>query len=156
MKIQTGRPAPGFSLYDTTRNKVTLSDFKGQNVLLLFFPLAFSRVCTSELCSVRDNIGVYEKAHATVLGISVDSLFALGRFREEQQYNFTLLSDFNKEVSTTYGVLYETWGYDMKGVSKRAAFVIDRQGIIRYAEILENAGEVPDFSAIQTVLAGLD
>lgn len=156
MTPEIGQAAPDFSLYDTTKNKVTLSALKGQNVLLLFFPQAFTSVCTAELCSVRDNIGIYEKTAATVLGISVDSVYTLARFKEEQHYNFSLLSDFNKEVSTAYGAIYENWVLDMKGVSKRAAFLIDKQGILRYAEVLENVKEVPDFSAIQTVLAGLD
>ncbi|MET0394979.1 MAG: redoxin domain-containing protein [Chitinophagaceae bacterium] len=156
MQPVTGQPAPDFSLYDTTRNKVTLSDLKGQPVLLLFFPQAFTGVCTAELCSVRDNIAAYNNMQANVLGISVDSVFTLAKFKEEQQYNFTLLSDFNKEVSAAYDTLYDTWVLDMKGVSKRSAFVIDRQGIIRYAEVLDNVKEVPDFAAIQAVLAGLD
>ena len=156
MQPVTSQPAPDFSLYDTNRNKVTLSDLKGQPVLLLFFPQAFTGVCTAELCSVRDNIAAYNNVQAQVLGISVDSVFTLAKFKEEQQYNFTLLSDFNKEVSAAYGTLYDTWILDMKGVSKRSAFVIDRQGIIRYAEVLENVKEVPDFAAIQAVLAELD
>lgn len=156
MKIETGQPAPDFTLYDTTKNKVTLSSLKGQHVLLLFFPQAFTGVCTAELCSVRDNIALYEKADATVLGISVDSVFTLAKFKEEQGFNFSLLSDFNKEVSAAYGTIYEEWILGMKGVSKRSAFVIDKEGIVRYAEVLENVKEVPDFSAIQAILAALN
>jgi peroxiredoxin len=150
------KPAPDFSLYDTDKTKVTLSELKGQNVLLLFFPLAFTSVCTAELCSIRDNIGLYDKANAKVLGISVDSTYTLAKFKEEQHYNFTLLSDFNKEASVAYDSLDEIWGnMAMKGVSKRSAFVIDRDGIVRYAEILPHAGLVPNFSAIENILAGL-
>ncbi|HMW25413.1 MAG TPA: redoxin domain-containing protein, partial [Ferruginibacter sp.] len=112
--------------------------------------------CTRELCAVRDDIGRYSNAKAQVLGISVDSVFTLARYKEDQQYNFPLLSDFNKEVSALYGSLYENWILDMKGVSKRSAFLIDKKGIIRYAEVLENAGEVPDFNAINELLAGLN
>ena len=137
------------------KNKVTLSAQKGKNVLVLFFPLAFTGVCTTELCSIRDNIALYDNSNATVLGISVDSLFTLAKFKEEQNLNFTLLSDFNKEVSATYGALYETFVLDMKGVSKRSAFVIDKEGIIRYAEVLESAGDLPNFTAIQSVLSHL-
>jgi glutaredoxin-dependent peroxiredoxin len=155
MNIEKGQAAPDFSLYDTTKKKVTLSELKGQHVLLLFFPQAFTSVCTAELCTVRDNIGLYENADAAVFGISVDSVFTLARFREEQRYNFTLLSDFNKEVSAAYGALYENWILDMKGVSKRAAFIIDREGIIRYAQVLENVKDIPDFAAIRETLAGL-
>lgn len=152
MKIGPGQAAPGFSLYDTEKNKVSLEDFTGSNVVLLFFPLAFTSVCTRELCSVRDNIAAYDNANTTVLGISVDSLYTLAKFKEDQQLNFKLLSDFNKEVSASYDSLYGQFSYDMKGVSKRAAFVIDGNRIIQYGEVLENAGEVPDFSAITSVL----
>ena len=90
-----------------------------------------------------------------MLGISVDSVYTLGRYKSDQGLNFTLLSDFNKEVSAQYGSLYETFGLGMKGVSKRSAFIIDKEGVIRYAEVLENASEVPNFEAIQGVLGGL-
>lgn len=156
MKIEPGQLAPDFNLYDTTRNKVTLSGLRGQPVLLLFFPQAFTGVCTAELCSVRDNIAAYNHVQAKVFGISVDSVFSLAKFSEAQHYNFPLLSDFNKEVSEAYGVLYDTWILEMKGVSKRSAFVIDKEGYVRYAEVLDNAKEVPDFAAIQAVLTGLD
>jgi peroxiredoxin len=152
MKIEIGQKAPDFGLFDTTRKKVILSELKGQNVLLLFFPFAFTSTCTKELCSVRDNISMYQKANATVFGISVDSPYTLAKFKEEQNLNFSLLSDFNKEVSKAYGSFYENWSMEMKGVSKRSAFVIDREGIVQYAEILEDAGQIPDFSAIQESL----
>lgn len=155
MSINVGQPAPDFSLYDETKTKTHLSSFKGNNVLLLFFPQAFTSVCTKELCGVRDNIALYNNAHAKVFGISVDSVFTLAQFKEAQHYNFPLLSDFNKEVSRAYGALYEDWILDMKGVSKRAAFVIDKNGIVQYAEVLENAGDVPDFAQIEKTLAGL-
>lgn len=156
MSIQVGQPAPDFSLYSSEKQQVTLSELKGQPVLLLFFPLAFTSVCTAELCSVRDNIGWYNNINAQVFGISVDALQTLAKFKEDQHLNFTLLSDFNKEASRAYGSIYEQFGYNMKGVSKRSAFVIDKDGIVQYAEVLENAGEVPDFNKIQAVLAGLN
>ncbi len=155
MAIEIGQPAPLFSLYNTDKQKISLADQRGSNVLLLFFPLAFTSVCTKELCSVRDGIHFYNQVNAKVFGISVDSLHTLNRFRQEQQLNFDLLSDFNKEVSGLYGSLYEQFGFDMKGVSKRAAFVIDKEGIVRYAEVLENAGELPNFQAIEAALQSL-
>lgn len=155
MSIQTGQQAPDFKLFDTDKKEVALEDFKGKNVLLLFFPLAFTSVCTAELCSIRDNFKMYEQLDVQPLGISVDSLFTLGKFREEQNLNFPLLSDFNKEISRAYGSLYESFGFGMKGVSKRSAFLIDGQGVVQYAEVLENAGEQPDFSAIQGKLREL-
>lgn len=155
MNISKGTPAPDFSLFDTEKKKVNLSDFKGKNVLILFFPQAFTGVCTKELCSVRDDIARYSNTNAQVLGISVDSVFTLGKYKEDQGLNFPLLSDFNKEVSATYGSLYENFVFDMKGVSKRSAFVIDKEGVIQYAQVLENAGELPDFQAINETLASL-
>jgi len=155
MNIKIGQPAPDFTLYDSTKNKITLSDLKGQNVLLLFFPLAFTSTCTAELCSIRDNISFYNNVNATVFGISVDSLHTLAKFKSEQSLNFSLLSDFNKEASSLYGSLYEMFGYNMKGVSKRSAFVIDKDGIVRYAEVLENASEQPNFKNITLTLENL-
>ncbi|MCD6068849.1 MAG: peroxiredoxin [Bacteroidetes bacterium] len=153
--MQINQAAPDFSLYNTEKKKITLSELKGKNVVLLFFPLAFTSTCTAELCSMRDNLTFYNSMNAEILGISVDSLFSLGKFKEEQKINFSLLSDFNKTVSKAYNSLYEHFILDMDGVSKRSAFVIDKDGIIRYAEILENASEVPNFEAIQNTLKNL-
>ena len=155
MNIEVGQQAPDFTLYDSAKNKVTLSDQRGQNVLLLFFPLAFTSTCTAELCSIRDNISFYNNVNAKVFGISVDSLHTLAKFKAEQNLNFSLLSDFNKDVSTAYGSIYEMFGYNMRGVSKRSAFVIDKDGIVRYAEVLENASEQPNFKEITLILEGL-
>ena len=155
MKIEAGQLAPDFTLYDSDKNKNTLSQLRGQNVLLLFFPFAFTGTCTAELCSVRDNISVYNDANAKVFGISVDSIHSLAKYKEQQQLNFSLLSDFNKDVSSAYGCLYDVFSYGMKGVSKRSAFVIDKNGIIRYIEVLENATEIPNFLAIQDTLKSL-
>jgi glutaredoxin-dependent peroxiredoxin len=156
MKLSAGQKAPEFTLFNSDKQKVTLADLKGKNVLLLFFPQAFTGVCTKELCNVRDNIAAYNNANAQVLGISVDSVFTLKKYKEEQGLNFPLLSDFNKEVSEAYGSLYDNWIFDMKGVSKRSAFVIDKEGIIRYAEVLDNAGDLPDFERINQALSSLN
>jgi len=155
MKIETGEQAPDFTLYDSDKNKQTLSDLRGQNVLLLFYPVAFTGTCTKELCSVRDNISLYNDTNAKVLAISVDTVYSLARYKEEQKLNFPLLSDFNKEASAAYGVLYETFSYDMRGVSKRSAFLIDKKGTIQYAEVLEKATDLPDFDRIQEILESL-
>jgi glutaredoxin-dependent peroxiredoxin len=156
MSIRIGQAAPDFTLYDSEKKQVTLSDLKSHNVLLLFFPLAFTKTCTEELCHVRDNISDFNNADAKVFGISVDALHTLAKYKADQQLNFTLLSDFNKDVSRLYDSIYEMFGYNMKGVSKRSAFVIDKEGIIRYAEVLDNAGEIPDFDKIQSILKGLN
>ncbi len=157
MNIQVGQQAPDFVLYDSDKNKVSLTDFKGRNVLVLFFPLAFTGTCTTELCSIRDNIAIYNNANAQVLGISIDSLFVLGKFKAEQKLNFPLLSDFNKETAKAFGVLYETFPvFEMQGVSKRAAFVIDKEGVVRYAEVCAVPSDLPSFEAIGQTLAELN
>jgi glutaredoxin-dependent peroxiredoxin len=154
--LKPGDKAPFFSLYDSDRNKVNLADYAGQNVLLLFFPFAFTSVCTKELCSTRDNIDLYNNFNARVFGLSVDSLHVLHKFKAEQALNFPLLSDFNKDVSAAYGALYDTFpAFEYRGVSKRAAFVIDTNGIIQYAEICASPGDLPDFKAIEQTLASL-
>ena len=157
MSIQKNQTAPEISLFDSEMKPVKLSDFAGQkNVLLLFFPMAFTGVCTTELCGVRDDIARYSNANAQVLGISVDSVFSLAKFKEEQGYNFLLLSDFNKVSSNEYGCIYDSFtGMGMVGVSKRSAFVIDKAGVVQYAEVLESAGDVPNFEAINEILASL-
>ncbi len=156
MKIDVGQTAPEFTLTDTEKKAISLADFKGKNVLLLFFPLAFTGTCTAELCATRDDIASYNTANAQVLAISVDSIFALGKFKAEQNLNFPLLSDFNKEVSSAYGSLYDSFVFDMKGVSKRSAFVIDKEGVVRYSEVLEKAADLPNFVAIKDVLSKLN
>lgn len=155
MQLTKGQSAPAFNLFNSEKNKVSLSDFNGKNLVILFFPQAFTGVCTTELCSVRDNMNVYTSLNAEVVGISVDSIFTLAKFKEEQGYNFNLLSDFNKDVSKAYGAFYDEFVFDMKGVSRRAAFVVDGKGQIQYAEVLESAGDLPNFDAIQQTLSAL-
>jgi peroxiredoxin len=156
MAIVIGQVAPDFSLFDSEKNKVTLSELKGKNVVILFFPLAFTGVCTTELCSVRDNIASYNDTNAQVLGISVDSLFVLDKFKQEQNLNFSLLSDFNKDAAKAFEVLYDTFpAFEMQGVSKRAAFVINKEGIIKYTEVCASPGDLPDFAAIQSTLQSI-
>ncbi len=155
MSVTIGNSAPDFTLTSDEKQSVSLSDYKGKNVVLLFFPLAFTGVCTKELCNTRDDIAFYQNLDAQVLAISVDSPFTLEKFKAEQNLNFPLLSDFNKEVSTSYGSIYEDFVLGMRGVSKRSAFVIDKEGIVRYAEVLENAGELPNFDAVKEQLSSL-
>lgn len=155
MALKIGDAAPSFSLYSSEKELVHLADQKGKTVLLLFFPLAFTSTCTKQLCAMRDELEVYNDMNAEVYGISVDSLHSLGKYKEAYQLNFTMLSDFNKEVVQAYQVMYDEFSYGMKGVGKRAAFVIDGQGVIRYAEVLENAGNVPDSEAIKNAIRTL-
>lgn len=152
MAIIVGQQAPDFKLFNTEKKEISLSDYKGKNLVILFFPLAFTGVCTAELCSVRDHYNVYTSLNTEVVGISIDSLFSLEKFKQEQNYNFNLLSDFNKTTAKAYNSLYDSFAFGMIGVSKRSAFVIDKDGIIRYAEILEDAGKQPNFDAIKACL----
>jgi peroxiredoxin len=156
MPIEPGTPAPDFSLTDTNKQTVTLSSLKGENVVLLFFPFAFTSTCTRELCSVRDDIANYRGLDARVYGISTDAIYSLIKYKEEQQLNFDLLSDFNKEACTAYGSKYEIFNFGTKGVAKRSAFVIDREGIVRYAEVLENASEIPNLEAVKATLGSIN
>lgn len=156
MALAIGQKAPAFTLFSSENKPVSLNDYAQKNVIILFFPMAFTSVCTAELCEMRDNLHTYTNLNADVVAISVDSPFTLAKFKAEQNLPFALLSDFNKDVSAAYGALYENFVMNMKGVSKRAAFVIDQNDTIQYAEILENAGNVPDFEQIKAALAGLN
>ena len=153
MTILKGQQAPDFKLYDTAKTMVQLSALKGSKVVLLFFPAAFTGTCTKELCSVRDDLSWYNTMNAKVFGISTDAVFSLIRYKEEQKLNFELLSDFNKTVCGIYGSQYDTFILDMKGVAKRSAFVIDENGIVIYTEVLESAGDIPDFAKIKAALS---
>ena len=154
--LKPGDKAPDFTLRASDKSQVQLKDFLGKNVVLLFYPLAFTSSCTKELSLMRDSISDYENLGAQLLAISVDSIYALDKWKKELEFNFPMLSDFNKTVSKKYDTLYKTFVYEMKGVSKRSAFVIDREGIIRYAEVLENAGEMPNFDAVRKTLKSLE
>lgn len=156
MSVTVGSIAPDFTLKNSDGQDVSLSSFKGQkNVVILFFPLAFTGVCTTELCSTRDSLAIYNSLNAEVLAISVDSFFTLKQFKEANQLNFNLLSDFNKDTAKAYGALYDEF-FGMHGVAKRSAFVVDKEGIIRYAEVLDDAKDLPNFNAIQEILKGLN
>lgn len=154
--LPLNQKAPDFKLYNTQKKEVSLHEQKGRNVVLLFFPFAFTSTCTKELCTMRDNISTYNSLNATIYGISVDSFYTLAKYKEEQQLNFELLSDFNKEVSSAYDCIYDTFGLGLKGVSKRGVFVIDKEGVLRHSEVLENASNLPDFEAINASLKKLN
>ncbi len=156
MSIQIGDLAPDFKLFNTQKKEVSLSEQKGTNVILLFFPFAFSGTCTAELCKMRDDIAVYNDLNAVIFGISNDSVFSMIKYKEAQNLNFELLSDFNKTVSEAYDSLYADFIFGTKGVSKRSAFVIDKEGKIQYTEVLENAGEQPNYENIKACLEKLN
>ncbi len=155
MTLQKGDKAPSFKLFNTEKKEISLEDFNGKNLIIHFFPAAFTGVCTTQLCTVRDGISLYQNDKCDVVAISVDTLFSLSKFKAEQNLNFELLSDFNKETCQAYGAFVESWILNMKGVAKRAAFVVDATGTIQYAEVLEKASELPNFAAINETLASL-
>lgn len=155
MKIEVGQTAPSFTLFNTEKQEIALESLRGRNVLIHFFPLAFTSVCTAQLCNARDNMEMYTKLNCTVLGISVDSLFSLAEFKKQQNLSFDLLSDFNKTVIKQFGVEIPEFAFGMQGVSNRAAFVIDAEGVVRYAEVCPNPGEQPNYTAIREALEKL-
>ena len=156
MLLKNGDQAPNFTLKNTNNESVSISDFKGKsNVVVLFFPAVGTGICEKELCSTRDSMKDYESLNAQIVAISVDGPFAQKLWVDKYKFNFPLLSDFNKEVSPAYGAFYDVWlsgKWDLKGVSKRAAFVIDKNGIIKYSEVLENPGEEPNYNSIKETL----
>jgi peroxiredoxin len=154
MPLDVGSPAPDFTLTDQDRVPVTLSQLKGRPVVLAFFPGAFSATCTDELCTLRDALGQFSRVNAHVLGISVDTFFALKAFRDQQGYPFPLLSDFNKEVIRLYGVFNEDM-IGLKGIAKRAVFVLDADGVVRYREVLEDARNLPAYQQLYDAVAAL-
>ncbi len=156
MSVTIGKPAPDFKLFNTEKKEISLSDYRGKNLVILFFPLAFTGTCTVELCTIRDSYNDYSSLDAEVIGVSIDSLFVLDKYKQDQNLNFTLLSDFNKTASADYGVLYYEFIFGMKGVSKRSAFVVDKQGAIQYVEVLEKANEQPNYENIKACLEELN
>ncbi len=154
--LQIGDRAPSFNLFSSEKQEINLQSYTGKNVVLLFFPLAFSGTCTKEVCMMRDDISRYNNINAEVIGISVDSVFTLAKFKEENALPFTLLSDFNKVVIKAYGCLREEFAFGYKGVANRSVFVIDHAGIIKHIEILENPGDLPNFDAVNEVLNSLN
>src|SRR4249919_3859609 len=147
MAVAVGSKAPDFTLTNQDREPVTLSKLHGTPVVLAFFPAAFSSVCAKEMCTFRDSMAQLGKAKAQVFGISVDTFFTLKAFHDQQQLPFPLLSDFNKQVIRDYGVFNEDM-IGLKGIAKRATFVLDKDGIVRHAEVLEDARNEPNYDAV--------
>lgn len=154
MAVTVGQQAPDLELpLAGSQEKFKLSDYRGkQPVVLLFFPLAWTSVCTAEMCEVRDNYSKYTDLNAKVVGISVDSPFALAKFKAEENLPFDMASDFNRQAVEAYGAKYEDL-LGFKGVAKRAAFVIGKDGKVLYAQVNEDVKQLPDFAAIQAALA---
>lgn len=154
MSVDVGSTAPDFTLMNQDREAVTLSAERGRPIVLVFFPAAFSSVCTKELCTFRDNLARLNDANAQVYGISVDTFFALKAFQDAQGLSFPLLSDFNKQVIRDYGVYNEDM-IGLKGIAKRAVFVLDKDGVVRHREVLDDARNEPDYEKAVSVAASL-
>ena len=153
MSVAVGSSAPAFKLLARPGHVVDVgADLGARKVVLLFFPLAYSPVCHAEMCTFRDDWSKWSSLGCTVYGISVDSPFVTAKFKEELKLPFELLSDFNKDVSRTYGALFEDL-MGLRGVSKRAAFVIDASGKVVYAKVNAEAGQQVDFDAIKQAVA---
>ena len=152
MAIKIGQKAPNFNLPDQDKNMISLEGLTGRNVVLLFFPAAFTGVCTKEMCQTRDELTFFNGMNANVYGISVDMPFSLNKFKELNGITFPLLSDFNKEAITAYDVMIENFSVGLKGVAKRASFVVDKEGTVIFAEVLPNPGDYPDFDGIKKAL----
>lgn len=155
MAIQVGDKAPLFTLKNAAMEDVRLEDFSGQNLLLLFVPLAFTGVCTEEVCQMSAEVNAYAELGARAVAVSVDSPFSLKAWADKEGIAIPLLSDFNKEVSAAYGAQYEDL-LGFKGVAKRSAFVVDGQGIVRYAWVSDDPKVLPDFAAIKACLQSLN
>jgi glutaredoxin-dependent peroxiredoxin len=154
MAADVGSKAPDFTLTNQERQPVTLSEQRGRPVVLAFFPAAFSSVCQKELCTFRDSLARLGQAKAQVYGISVDTFFTLKAFHDQQQLSFPLLSDFNKQAIKDYGVFNEDM-IGLKGIAKRAVFVLDKDGVVRHREVLEDARNEPDYEKVFSSLASL-
>ena len=151
MSVDVGSKAPDFTLTNQERQPVTLSQQRGKPVVLAFFPAAFSSVCQKELCTFRDSMARLNDAKAQVYGISIDTFFTLKAFHDAQNLTFPLLSDFNKEVIRAYGVFNPDM-IGLKGIAKRAVFVLDRDGVVRHKEVLEDARNEPNYEAVFAAL----
>jgi glutaredoxin-dependent peroxiredoxin len=155
MSIEVGAKAPDFALPNQDRETVRLSDVvKKGPVVLAFLPGAFSGTCTAEMCKFRDSLPELGKTGAQVVGVSTDTFFALKAWGDQQKYTFPLLSDYNKDVIRQYGVVNPDM-IGLKDIAKRSVFVIDRDGVVRYREVLDDARNEPDYGKVKQALASL-
>ncbi|HTN47492.1 MAG TPA: redoxin domain-containing protein [Flavipsychrobacter sp.] len=152
MAINVGSKAPDFTLTNSDKKQVSLSDFAGKKLIINFFPAAFTGVCTEQLCSNNNALNVYNSANAAVVGVSVDMPFSLGVFKEQQKIDFDLLSDFNKTMVKDYDFYLEDFAFGMKGVAKRGVVVIDENGTVIHSEETANPSVQIDFDALNNAL----
>ena len=153
--VAEGTKAPDFTLPDQDRAPVTLSEeLKKGPVVLAFFPGAFSGTCTNEMCTFRDSMADLDRASARVIGVSTDTFFTLKAWADAQHFAFPLLSDYNKTVIEQYGVVNPDM-IGLKNIAKRAVFVIDRGGVVRYREVLDDARNEPDYEKVRDAIGRL-
>jgi len=155
MAIAVGSKAPFFKLFNTERKEVTLHDFAGKVLVMNFFPAAFTRVCTAQVCSSRDELAFYNDIGAVVVGISVDMPFSLGAFKEKYNINFELLSDANKRTINDYEMYHCNFICDIKGVAKRGVIVVDSSGTVAYVEETASSGVQVNFAALKDALQNI-
>lgn len=155
MALSVGTKAPDFKLFSSDKKEVSLGDFKGKNLIMQFFPAAFTGVCTAQMCSSRDELALYNGMNASVVGISVDMLFSLAEFKSKNGINFDLLSDFNKTLIKDYDMVFENFAFGIKGVAARGVIVVDKDGVIQYVEVTPSPGDQVNFAALKAALEKL-
>lgn len=156
MAVEVGQSAPDFTLYDTDRNQRSLGEFKGKNVVLAFFPGAFTGVCTTEACTLRDSIDQFNSMNAQVIGITVDPPFAQKAWTDQNNVNYPFLSDFNREVVNQYGLAFQNLaGMEGYVAANRAVLVLDKEGVVRYKWVAPNPGTEPDYDEVKNAVSGL-
>jgi len=155
MSLSVGTKAPDFKLFNTDKKEVSLNDFKGKNLIIQFFPAAFTGVCTAQMCSSRDSLSLYNDLNASVVGVSVDMPFSLGEFKKQNGITFDLLSDFNKDFIKAYDMYLENFALGMKGVAKRGVVLIDKDGVVQYTETTPSPGDQVNFDALKAALEKL-
>ena len=156
MAVEVGQTAPDFTLYDTDRNQRSLSEFRGKNVVLAFFPGAFTGVCTTEMCALRDQLDQFNSMNAQVIGITVDPPFAQKAWCDSNNVNYPFLSDFAREVITEYDLAFPNLA-GMQGyvAANRAVLILDGDGVVRYKWVAPNPGVEPDYDEVRNAAAQL-
>lgn len=156
MAVEVGQQAPEFTLYDADRKERSLSEFKGQNVVLAFFPGAFTGVCTTEMCTFRDRMDQFNSLNAQVLGISVDGAMVQKAFSDQNNLNFPVLSDFQRKVVNQYDVELPNFaGMEGYVAAQRAVFVMDKGGVVRFKWVAPSPGVEPDYDEVKDVVSKL-
>lgn len=154
--VQIGKRAPEFRLFDTDKNLKTLDSYSGKKLLLFFFPMAWTGVCTKQVCSLQDDFSLFEEMNVSIVGVSVDTIYALKRYREDYHLSYQLLSDFNKEAIRNYEIVHHDFSNEYKDVAKRASFVIDSKGILQFSEVCPRIGDFPNMEALKAALLGAE